>query len=82
VQNGTYWYHSHRGSQEQIGLIGALVIEPWDKEPITYNRNYIVLPGDWSDTNPDTLYGNQETKRLLQLPQVYGRHVYPRRKKN
>jgi FtsP/CotA-like multicopper oxidase with cupredoxin domain len=27
VQNGTYWYHSHSGSQEQIGLIGALVIE-------------------------------------------------------
>lgn len=25
VQNGTYWYHSHSGLQEQIGLYGALV---------------------------------------------------------
>jgi CopA family copper-resistance protein len=58
VQNGTYWYHSHSGSQEQIGLIGALVIEPRDHDPIGYDRDYVVLLSDWSDTNPDTLYGN------------------------
>jgi FtsP/CotA-like multicopper oxidase with cupredoxin domain len=58
VQNGTYWYHSHSGSQEQIGLIGALVIEPRDQDPITYDRDYVVLLSDWSDTNPDTLYSN------------------------
>ena len=39
VQNGTYWYHSHSGSQEQIGLIGALIIEPRDKDPIAYDRD-------------------------------------------
>ena len=58
VQNGTYWYHSHRGAQEQIGLIGALVIEPRDEDPIAYDRDYVALLSDWSDTNPDTLYGN------------------------
>jgi CopA family copper-resistance protein len=58
VQNGTYWYHSHSGSQEQVGLIGALVIEPWDHDPIAYDRDYVALLSDWSDTNPDTLYGN------------------------
>jgi FtsP/CotA-like multicopper oxidase with cupredoxin domain len=58
VQNGTYWYHSHSGSQEQIGLTGGLVIEPRDKDPIVYDRDYVVLLSDWSDTNPDTLYGN------------------------
>jgi CopA family copper-resistance protein len=57
-QNGTYWYHSHSGFQEQIGLIGALVIEPRDQEPIAYDRDYVVLLSDWSDTNPETLYGN------------------------
>ena len=46
VQNGTYWYHSHSGSQEQIGLIGALVIEPRDHDPIAYDRDYIVLLSD------------------------------------
>jgi CopA family copper-resistance protein len=58
VQNGTYWYHSHHGGQEQIGLLGALVIEPRDEDPIAYDRDYVVLLSDWSDTNPDILYGN------------------------
>jgi len=58
VQNGTYWYHSHSGSREQIGLMGGLVIEPRDKDPIAYDRDYVVLLSDWTDTNPDTLYGN------------------------
>jgi FtsP/CotA-like multicopper oxidase with cupredoxin domain len=44
VQNGTYWYHSHSGSQEQVGLIGALVIEPWDHETgQSYGTRYIYL---------------------------------------
>jgi FtsP/CotA-like multicopper oxidase with cupredoxin domain len=42
-QNGTYWYHSHSGAQEQIGLIGALIIEPRDEDPIKYERDYVVL---------------------------------------
>jgi len=58
VQNGTYWYHSHSGSQEQIGLIGALIIEPQAKDPIAYDRDYVVLLSDWTDTSPDTLYAN------------------------
>jgi CopA family copper-resistance protein len=58
VQNGTYWYHSHSRSQEQIGLIGALIIEPRDKDPIEYDRDYVVLLSDWTDTDPDTLYAN------------------------
>ena len=58
VQNGTYWYHSHSGDQEQIGLIGALVIEPRDKDPIAYDRDYAVLLSDWTDTSPETVYSN------------------------
>ncbi len=27
-QNGTYWYHSHTGVQEQKGVYGAIVIHP------------------------------------------------------
>lgn len=27
VQNGTYWYHSHSGLQEQSGMYGALVFQ-------------------------------------------------------
>ncbi len=58
LQNGTYWYHSHSGFQEQLGLWGALVIEPRDKDPIAYDRDYVVLLSDWSDTDPETLSSN------------------------
>ena len=34
LQNGTYWYHSHSGFQEQLGLWGALVIEPRDTHQV------------------------------------------------
>jgi len=58
LQNGTYWYHSHSGFQEQLGLWGALVIEPRDKDPIEYDRDYVVLLSDWTDTKPETLDSN------------------------
>jgi CopA family copper-resistance protein len=58
LQNGTYWYHSPSGFQEQLGLWGALVIEPQDKDPIEYDRDYVVLLCDWTDTKPETLYSN------------------------
>src|SRR5260370_14149353 len=58
VQNGTYWYHSHSGFQEQLGLWGAIVIEPQGKDPIEYDRDYVVLLSDWTDTKPETLYSN------------------------
>ncbi len=27
-QNGTYWYHSRSAAQEQLGVLGPLIIEP------------------------------------------------------
>jgi len=58
VQNGTYWYHSHYGGQEQVGLYGGLIIEPRDEDPIAYDRDYAVLLSDWTDTSPETVYSN------------------------
>jgi FtsP/CotA-like multicopper oxidase with cupredoxin domain len=54
-QNGTYWYHSHSGMQEQAGLYGPLVIDPLEPEPFTFDRDYVVLLSDWTDENPNTL---------------------------
>ncbi len=51
-QNGTYWYHSHSGLQEQIGVYGALVIDAKEPEPFSYDRDYVVLLSDWTDENP------------------------------
>jgi CopA family copper-resistance protein len=58
VQSGTYWYHSHSRFQEQTGVVGAIVIEPRDKELINFDREYVVLLTDWTDTNPETVFSN------------------------
>lgn len=51
-QNGTYWYHSHSGLQEQVGVYGALVIDAKEPEFFSYDRDYVVLLSDWTDENP------------------------------
>ncbi|MFC6978067.1 copper resistance system multicopper oxidase [Microbulbifer taiwanensis] len=56
-QSGTYWYHSHSGFQEQTGVYGAIVIDPAGPDPVEYDRDYVVLLSDWSDTAPDAVYG-------------------------
>ena len=57
-QSGTYWYHSHSEYQEQTGLIGALIIDPRDHDPIEFDREYVVLLSDWTDANPETIFSN------------------------
>jgi len=52
-QNGTYWYHSHSGLQEQAGVYGALVIDAKEPEPFSYDRDYVVLLSDWTDEDPE-----------------------------
>jgi FtsP/CotA-like multicopper oxidase with cupredoxin domain len=47
-----YWYHSHSGLQEQVGVYGALVIDAKDPEPFTYDRDYVVMLSDWTDEDP------------------------------
>lgn len=52
-QNGTYWYHSHEGLQEQIGMNGILVFNKREDEPKTeYKKEIPVLLGEWSDEDP------------------------------
>jgi FtsP/CotA-like multicopper oxidase with cupredoxin domain len=45
-QSGTYWYHAHADFQEQTGVYGAIVIEPREPEPFTYDREHVVLLSD------------------------------------
>jgi FtsP/CotA-like multicopper oxidase with cupredoxin domain len=44
---GTYWYHPHVNSAEQLGrgLSGALIIE--EKQPIQVDRDVVWLLSDW-----------------------------------
>jgi len=57
-QSGTYWYHSHSGMQEQLGLYGPLVIDPAQPEPFAYDREYVVVLSDWTFANPERLLAN------------------------
>lgn len=51
-QYGTYWYHSHSGFQEQLGVSGPLVIHPREPEPFAYERDYVVFLSDWTFEDP------------------------------
>ncbi len=56
-QNGTYWYHSHTGLQEQKGVYGPIVIHP-KKETIKVDKEAVVVLSDWSDENADQIIRN------------------------
>jgi CopA family copper-resistance protein len=58
VQSGTYWYHSHSRFQEQTGLVGALIVERREKDTIEFDKEYVVVLSDWTDTNPETIFSN------------------------
>jgi CopA family copper-resistance protein len=57
-QSGTYWYHSHSRFQEQTGQYGAVIIDPRDRHPIEYDREYAVVLSDWTDQDPETIFSN------------------------
>ncbi|MDQ2861943.1 MAG: copper resistance system multicopper oxidase, partial [Pseudomonadota bacterium] len=60
VQSGTYWYHSHSGMQEQTGLYGAVVLEPKQRPPYAFDREYVIVLSDWTDENPMTVVANMK----------------------
>jgi CopA family copper-resistance protein len=55
-QNGTYWYHSHSGFDEQLGVYGALIIDPHHGRPVEFDREHTILLSDWTDEDPDYIF--------------------------
>ena len=55
-QAGTYWYHSHSGLQEQVGHYGPLIIDPAGTDPVTYDREHVIVLSDWSFLHPHTIF--------------------------
>ncbi|MFZ5619718.1 MAG: copper resistance system multicopper oxidase [Pseudomonadota bacterium] len=51
-QSGTYWYHSHSGFQEQVGMYGAIIIDPATGDTARADRDYVVQLSDWTDEDP------------------------------
>ncbi|MDC7812144.1 copper resistance system multicopper oxidase [Sphingomonas koreensis] len=56
VQNGTYWYHSHSGFQEQLGQYGPIVIDPAGADPVGYDREHVIVLSDHSALSPETIF--------------------------
>ena len=56
VQAGTYWYHSHSGYQEQDGLYGPIVIDPAGPDPVSYDREHVIILSDHSPMLGATIF--------------------------
>ena len=54
-QAGTYWYHSHSGMQEGMGLYGPIIIDPAGPDPVAFDREHVILLSDWSSLHPHAL---------------------------
>ncbi len=55
---GTYWFHSHVGTQLDRGLYGPLIIEDPD-ERVDYDDELVLVLDDWVDgtgRNPDQVF--------------------------
>ncbi len=64
-QSGTYWYHSHSRFQEQVGLYGAIIVEPRGGERRRTDRDHVILLSDWTDLDPEHIY------RILKVQSDY-----------
>ena len=60
-QNGTYWYHSHTGLQEQLGHYGQLIVEPAEPDPVDYDVEHSVILSDWTYEDPHSVLRNLKT---------------------
>ncbi|QSY47844.1 MULTISPECIES: multicopper oxidase family protein [Streptomyces] len=45
---GTYWLHPHSGTQQDRGLYAPLIVED-PKEPLAYDKEWVVVLDDWVD---------------------------------
>lgn len=57
-QSGTYWYHSHSGTQEQAGVYGAIVIDPVVPDPVQTARDYVILLSDFTFESGEEILRN------------------------
>ena len=61
IQNGTHWYHSHSGLQEQIGMYGNFIMLKKETDP-TFRKGIDDLPtipiilSEWTDVNPNNIH--------------------------
>ena len=60
IQNGTHWYHSHSGLQEQIGMYGSIILQKRVNDS-TFRMGIDDLPtvpimlSEWTDYDPENV---------------------------
>jgi CopA family copper-resistance protein len=61
IQNGTHWYHSHSGLQEQIGMYGMFIMNKKENDA-TFRKGIDDLPtvpvilSEWTDLKPENVH--------------------------
>lgn len=61
IQNGTHWYHSHSGLQEQIGMYGSLILHKKSGDS-TFRKGIDDLPeiplvlSEWTNLKPENVH--------------------------
>lgn len=61
IQNGTHWYHSHSGMQEQLGMYGSLILKKKEADP-SFRKGIDDLPqvpiilSEWTDIKPEEVH--------------------------
>lgn len=61
IQNGTHWYHSHSGLQEQVGMYGSLILKKKKGDP-TFRKGIDDVPqvpiilSEWTDIKPENVH--------------------------
>ncbi len=61
IQNGTHWYHSHFGLQEQIGMYGSMILNKRTDDP-TFRKGIDDLPtvpiilSEWTNLKPENVH--------------------------
>jgi FtsP/CotA-like multicopper oxidase with cupredoxin domain len=60
IQNGTHWYHSHKGLQEQIGMYGSFTVLKKDSDPnfrkgIDDLSAIPVILSEWTNYKPENI---------------------------
>ncbi|MFC9298439.1 multicopper oxidase family protein [Streptomyces sp. NPDC057011] len=74
---GTYWFHPHTGVQQDRGLYAPLIVED-PKEPLSYDKEWVVVLDDWIDgvdgATPDAVLAEL---RKGTNPQAHAAHGAP-----
>ena len=61
IQNGTHWYHSHSGLQEQLGMYGSLILKKRNDDK-SFRKGIDDLPevpvilSEWTDIKPENIH--------------------------